>query len=1260
MVQYTLMVGDFGLRDDNSGDDLTFQQQLDNHSDAHAEVGAPPETFTSHIPLAQVAEYNPLLAQMLWDEITDSDGIPDSWFSDGLKLGFNADIAAQQNFQERIADYADQGLWYGRLFLSLLDLGSVELAELYNEAGQAFEDAVEAYKDFIDDVFGANDPTMAPWLGGLLGGPAGFLLPEWMDGPLGLFGDAPSQGSPLVLDLDGDGIELTTFNASTTTTFFDLDGDGFAEQTAWVGADDGMLVRDVDQNGTIDDVSELFGSMDIDGFAKLALLDSNGDLIINADDTAWSELQIWQDANGDGVSQSAELLTLASLNIVGISLQNVEGSTTTISGNPISHTSTFMFAGGSTGTIVDAWFVHDDVNTKLASDYDLDVRALFLPTLRGFGEVADMHVVMSENEDLLDLVSDFVSNWDFDAFADGSGLDDDIADIIFEWGGVGDISPTSRGNYVDGQALEFMENFFASEFTQIGTGGGTWPYRRAAGVLMEAWEGLFKNLKAQFLVQTGAKALFDSPAYNPYTGELEGDLSLVQSEINALVAYSTDTGVSTLQYWVSVADYIEAVKGLSNLTGTEEGWLDSALASAGLSETWSDIEDILLGGSLVGSEITGTSGDDVINGTALNDTLRGAGGVTSGGFDEIYGGDGDDYIESASSTAESQGDELYGENGDDVLVGRLGDDYLSGGYGDDELDGGYGDDILDPGHGGDIAIGYAGNDTYIYTGGDDVYDNNYYFDYADKILMPSGIAEEDLTFYRSGNSDLLIEVGALGTILVVGQFNVSVGSQAAIEIIEFADSSTIDLTAIDKPTTYGTDGNDTIYGISYGASGSDVIYGLGGNDTIQTVAGGQAIVDGGAGNDTLKFYGSSDTAIASAGFDTLIPYGGTDLKLIIPEGYSPDDLTFWRTADSQSELKIQIAGLGQISLPGQFVYYNGQLDTIEFEDLSPSIDVHTLQVTTYGTSGNDYINGISSGASDDNIIYGYEGNDTLIGSAGDDHIYAGSGNDYMAAGGGINVFHYTEGMDTIASAFGIDTVLIEGGTTINDISVVSVGSRDAKIIIDSGVNEIYLDDHRYSIYDVEEVAFDDGFRANLMTYLSWTNGTASGETLNGNANDNVMIGFAGNDTINGAAGADQIHGGEGNDTLNGGDGDDLLHGGVGDDTLYGNDGLDTLFGGDGADTFVFEAASAYNDVDVVSDFDAGADVIDITDLLTAYDPMTDALTDFVQITDDGTHSTLAVDADGGADNFVAVASILNVTGLTDENALASSGALLVA
>lgn len=62
---------------------------------------------------------------------------------------------------------------------------------------------------------------------------------------------------PLVVDLDGDGVETTT---TEDGTHFDHDNNGFAEKTSWVGKDDGLLVRDINGNGQIDDGTELFGN----------------------------------------------------------------------------------------------------------------------------------------------------------------------------------------------------------------------------------------------------------------------------------------------------------------------------------------------------------------------------------------------------------------------------------------------------------------------------------------------------------------------------------------------------------------------------------------------------------------------------------------------------------------------------------------------------------------------------------------------------------------------------------------------------------------------------------------------------------------------------------------------------------------------------------------------------------------------------------------------------------------------------------------
>lgn len=77
----------------------------------------------------------------------------------------------------------------------------------------------------------------------------------------GMAGGMGAQGptvyaSPLVLDLDGGGI--TTTAVSRTGAYFDLYSDGFAEAVGRASADDGILVRDLNADGVINDGAELF------------------------------------------------------------------------------------------------------------------------------------------------------------------------------------------------------------------------------------------------------------------------------------------------------------------------------------------------------------------------------------------------------------------------------------------------------------------------------------------------------------------------------------------------------------------------------------------------------------------------------------------------------------------------------------------------------------------------------------------------------------------------------------------------------------------------------------------------------------------------------------------------------------------------------------------------------------------------------------------------------------------------------------------
>src|SRR3546814_3328924 len=89
------------------------------------------------------------------------------------------------------------------------------------------------------------------------------------------------------------------------------------ESTAWICADVGFLVRDLNQDGAITTGLEMFGSNTRlqdgttaeHGFAALRELDSNQDGVIDSQDAAFSELKIWRDANDNGRTDIGELLS---------------------------------------------------------------------------------------------------------------------------------------------------------------------------------------------------------------------------------------------------------------------------------------------------------------------------------------------------------------------------------------------------------------------------------------------------------------------------------------------------------------------------------------------------------------------------------------------------------------------------------------------------------------------------------------------------------------------------------------------------------------------------------------------------------------------------------------------------------------------------------------------------------------------------------------------------------------------------------------
>ncbi len=167
----------------------------------------------------------------------------------------------------------------------------------------------------------------------------------------GLAPDGPVL--PVVLDLNGDGVHFLGTDAGVHYDY----GNG-SVATAWAAPDDGILVRDANHNGTVDNASEfVFGSGSVTDLAALAAYDTNHDGQLSSADADFGSFAVWQDANSNGVVDAGEMSSLTARGIASISLSS-DGIAYSAAGGDVqvAGTGNFTYANGSTGILADASF----------------------------------------------------------------------------------------------------------------------------------------------------------------------------------------------------------------------------------------------------------------------------------------------------------------------------------------------------------------------------------------------------------------------------------------------------------------------------------------------------------------------------------------------------------------------------------------------------------------------------------------------------------------------------------------------------------------------------------------------------------------------------------------------------------------------------------------------------------------------------------------------------------------------------------------
>ncbi|WP_409523231.1 hypothetical protein [Nitrincola sp. MINF-07-Sa-05] len=154
---------------------------------------------------------------------------------------------------------------------------------------------------------------------------------------------------PLILNFDGDAIEL-----SDRRFEFDLTLDGTNDLIPTLASNSAFLALDKNNDGRINDGSELFGARTGNGFAELADYDSDNNGWIDENDPIFSQLLLWM---RPGSSEKQQLVALADAGVGAIYLGkattpfdlNAHGSNELL--GKVQATGVFLNEDGHAGTI---------------------------------------------------------------------------------------------------------------------------------------------------------------------------------------------------------------------------------------------------------------------------------------------------------------------------------------------------------------------------------------------------------------------------------------------------------------------------------------------------------------------------------------------------------------------------------------------------------------------------------------------------------------------------------------------------------------------------------------------------------------------------------------------------------------------------------------------------------------------------------------------------------------------------------------------
>lgn len=578
------------------------------------------------------------------------------------------------------------------------------------------------------------------------------------------FQGSQKSSSPLLLDMDGDGLEISQL-APSSRTLFDLNADGIRTQMAWAGRDDAFLALDRDGNGQIDNGRELFGDQTMlsngkkasDGYAALADLDSNKDGHVDALDARFQDLRVWRDLDQDGQSEDGELQSLAQVGITRIDLNKQAATQTLADGTRLDGLATFT-VNGQTRQYTDAWLAENPFARSFVAHQDLDDSIRALPRMHGSGAVRDLQEAASQSATLQGLLQQFMQ-------ADSRDAQMALMDPILKaWSDTSDLTTVSEweaaghtvtwsfygqdaaGNTLWKQRLSTLEAFNGENYRTLAKTGTTAISTASArqAQLEQSYDALVQSVYGSLVMQTRLKPYDDAIALISPDGSYQADTRRLDQLLDQRFAAAPVAAISDLTELIRF-DTIRLQAADFDATSKLRGWLDQNVSTLGADQLASlDLQ--------TGDATVGTKDADIFIGSAKSNRYS--------------GGDGDDVIDGGAGN-----DRLYGRDGDDLLIGGEGNDTLEGGTGRDTL----------------LDNSTTSRDVYAWgrgMGADQVQDQGG----ADRLDIGAGVTADQIWLSQDADDLRLTILGTSDSISIRGWYT---SSQNQIESIKLADGKVL-------------------------------------------------------------------------------------------------------------------------------------------------------------------------------------------------------------------------------------------------------------------------------------------------------------------------------------------------------------------------------------------------------------------------------------------------------------------------------------